>query len=91
MRNLVHLTTSLVVPKNGKSLSFMMVDFNILMNSGFGTNCASQLFWRNTPKYINVHLREYTLVYQFKVEELDLLDLRFAIAHDLDPGVIGLI
>jgi cupin superfamily acireductone dioxygenase involved in methionine salvage len=52
---------------------------------------ASQIVWRDTPEGIIVHLREQNLVYQVKVEELDLLDLPFEIAHDLDLEVTGLI
>jgi hypothetical protein len=39
MRNLVHLTTSPMVPKTGKSMRFIIVELNILMNSIFSTNC----------------------------------------------------
>jgi len=37
--NLVNYATLLVVLNTGKSMRFMMVALNRLINSGFGTNC----------------------------------------------------
>jgi hypothetical protein len=81
-----------MVSNIGKSLRFMMVELNKLMNLSFGTNYmppnSSGVILQKMSMFI---WGNKTWPIKFEIKELDLLHLPLEITHDLNLGVSWLI